>query len=218
MIRDIIDIPLPFLRALTVDWRPDWRGQPPATGTDGSDQVVYNAFPRWVGAPQLVLPPEMVGAWRALVLRGQGRVNAYRVRMVDPVVSPVWSGAGWREVWSAWQSGLYVEPRPQMPCAAPAAAGATSIVVDESALSRPITVGSFLSYQDWPFAVTGRSGSGAATTLQVELLRVAIPAGAQIDVIARGVFLASGDAMGLPAYGLDRVARPQLDLVEWITR
>lgn len=218
MIRDIIDIPLPFLRALTVDWRPDWRGQPPATGTDGSDQVVYNAFPRWVGAPQLVLPPEMIGDWRALVLRGQGRVNAYRVRMIDPVVSPVWSGAGWRAIWSAYQSGLYVEPRPQMPCAAPAAAGATSIVVDESALARPVTVGSFLSYQDWPFAVIGRSGSGTVTTLQVELLRVAIPAGAQIDVIARGIFLASGDAMGLPAYGLDRVARPQLDLVEWITR
>lgn len=218
MTRDIIDIPLPFMRALTVDWRPDWRGQPPATGTDGSDQMVYNAFPRWVGAPQLVLPPEMVGAWRALVLRGQGRVNAYRVRMVDPAVSPVWSGAGWRSIWAAYQSGLYVEPRPQVPCTAAVAAGATSIVVDESALARPIAVGGMLSYQDWPFAVTGRSGSGAAVTLQVTMLRVAIPEEAQIDVIARGVFLAAGDAMGLPSYEQDRVARPQLELAEWITR
>lgn len=218
MIRSIIDVPLPFMRSLLVDWRPDWRGQPPATGTDGSEQVVYNAFPRFVGRPQLVLPPDMVGDWRALVLRGQGRVNAWRMRMVDPVVAPWWQGGGWSSIWSAFRAGLYVEPRPQVPCAAGVAAGATSIVVDETLAPRPVPVGCYLSYDDWPFAVTGRSGSGAATTLQVTLLRKAIPPGGQIDLIARGVFLGTSDAMGFPEYGVDRVARPQLDLVEWITR
>ncbi|WP_104492057.1 hypothetical protein [Paracoccus denitrificans] len=218
MNRDIIDVPLIFNRALNVDWRPDWRGQPPAEGTDGSEQVVYNRMPRFVGAPSLVFPPAMIGAWRALILRGEGRVNAYRMRMVDPAVFDLGGADDWSRQWRAYQGGMWVEPRPQITCPAGAAAGATSIVVDERAAPRPIPVGSYLSHNDWPFAVVGRSGSGTATTLQVKMLRRAIPPGAAIDLLARGLFIGGSDAMGLPEYGLDRVARPQLDLMEWINR
>ena len=214
MNREIIDVPMIFNRALNVDWRPDWRGQPPAEGTDGSEQVVYNRLPRFVGSPSLNFPPEMIGAWRALILRGQGRVNAYRMRMIDPAVFDLGGSLDWRD----YQAGLWQEARPQIICPAGAAAGAGSIVVDERAAPRPIPVGCYLSHDDWPFAVVGRSGGGAATTLEILMLRKAIPSGASIDLLARGLFLGTSDAMGFPAYDLDRVARPQLDLVEWITR
>lgn len=218
MNRAIIDVPPIFNRFLNVDWRPDWRGQPPAEGTDGSEQVVYNRMPRFVGSPTLVFPPEMIGAWRALIMRGEGRVNAYRIRMTDPAVFDLLQADRWNRDWRAWQAGLWQETRLQITCPNGAAAGAASIVVDERPAPRPIPIGCFLSHSDWPFAVTGRSGSGATTTLQVKLLRKPIPAGASIDLLARGLFLGTSDAMGLPSYDLDRVARPQLDLMEWITR
>lgn len=218
MIRQAIDVPLIFARVLNVDWRPDWRGSPAAQGTDGSEQVVLNRLPRYVGSPSLVLPPDMIGHWRAIILQGEGRVNAYRMRMIDPAVFPVANGGGWRSDWRAYQAGLYQEPRPQVTVVTAASAGASSITVDETDAPRPIPVGAHLSHNDWPFAVTGRSGSGAAVVLQLKMLRRAIPAGAKIDLIARGLFLATSDAMGFPDYGLDRVARPQLELVEWITR
>lgn len=217
MIRSIIDVPLPLVRLSSIDWRVDWRGQPAATGTDASEQVVLNRFPRFVGAPPMVLPPDMIGEWRALVARAQGRVNAWRIPMLDPVVMPV-RCSDWQTDWSAWRAGLYVEPRPVVSCASGAAAGATSITVDERLADRPIQVGQFLSHDDWPFVVTGRSGRGATAVLQVQMLRKPIPSGADIDLIARGIFVGTTDAMGWPVYGLDRVARPSLDLQEWITR
>lgn len=217
MNRTIIDVPLPFARYTSVSWRPDWRGQPAATGTDGSEQVVFNAFPRWVGSQPMILLPEMIGHWRALVSRGRGRVNAYRMRMTDPALLPHLRGPALAE-FEAWQAGLYTEPRPQVPTVATATAGATTITVDERLAPRPIAVGAILSYDDWPFLVEARSGSGIATVLTVALLRTDIPEGGQIDLIARGVFVATSDAMGWPEYGVDRVAYPQLDLQEWITR
>lgn len=218
MIRNIIDVPLLFMRALDVNWRPDWRGQPPWQGVDGSEQVVLNRFPRWIGSPSLLLPPEMVGAWRAIVLQAEGRVNAYRIRMVDPLLQPDIRGGDWWSNWQAYQAGLYSEPRPQILCPDGAAVGATSIVIDERGAPEPVRVGAYLSHADWPFAVTGRSGSGAEVTLTVKLLRKAIPEGAAIDLLARGVFLGTSDAMGFPAYDLVGVAQPQLDLIEWINR
>lgn len=218
MNRNIIDVPLIFARQLNVNWRPDWRGSPSAQGLDGSEQFVINRFPRWVGSPEVVMVPDMIGAWRSFVLQAEGRVNAYRIRMIDPAVMALDMSDGWRKDWTAYRSGLYREPRPQVSCVASVVAGAATITIDERRAPRPIAVGAILSHNDWPFAVTGRTGAGAAVTLSVKMLRKPIPAGAQIDMIARGIFLAGSDAMGFPDYGLDRVARPQLDLQEWITR
>ncbi|MBZ4023246.1 hypothetical protein CKO11_12335 [Rhodobacter sp. TJ_12] len=213
----IIDIPLLFWRVTEVNWRIDWRGQGALSGLNGADQAILNRFPRFVGAAPLVLPPQMIPAWRALMTKGAGRANVYRVRMLDPVAQAV-PRQGWRADWADYQRGFYSEARPQVICAAGAAAGATSITVDERALPAPIKVGAYLSHNDWPFAVTGRSGTGAATVLEVAQLRRTIPAGGPIDCIARGLFRATDDATGQVGYGLDRVARPTLDLVEWITR
>lgn len=218
MIRDVIDVPAIFMRAMAVDWRPDWRGQSAAVGTDGSEQVVFNRFPRFVGKPSLRLPREMLGEWRAIALKGMGRVNAYRMRMIDPMTVRM-RGGDWRSDWLAYQAGLYQERRPQVVCALGASAGASSVVVDETSAPEPIRVGAYLSHGDWPFAVVSRSGPTNAVSLGVVMLRKAIPPGAAIDLVARGVFVAVADDVGFATYehgapttGID------LDLQEWITR
>lgn len=213
----IVDVPLLFMRMTTVPWRIDWRGQGELSGLDGAAQFIYNSMPRFVGSVTPVLPPQMVLAWRAIIARGQGRANAYRMRMLDPL-SGQSRAASWSMDWRAYHAGIYVEPRPQALCVGGASAGATEITIDERSLRMPVRVGSYLSYGDWPMVVTGRSGSGAAVVLSVDLLRTDIPDGAAIDCIARGLFRASDDAGGWPVYGADRVATPTLDLVEWITR
>lgn len=213
---EIIDVPLLFSRVAEVNWRIDWRGQGAVQGLNGSDQIINNAFPRWVGSMPLILPPQMIPAWRAIVGRGAGRANVYRVRLLDPIGFES-ASQGWRADWEDYRLGLYVERRPQVTCTG-AAAGATTITVDERSIAEPVRVGSIMSHDDWPFLVLGRSGAGAATVLSVTALRRAIPAGAFIDCIARGLFRATDDASGWPSYGINRVASPTLDLAEWITR
>lgn len=213
----IIDIPLIFCRVTEVDWSPDWRGQGAITGLDGNDQFAINRFPRWVGTMPMVLPPQMIGEWRAIMSRGRGVANLYRVRMIDPVTFETGRSGGWLADWSDYQAGYYVEPRPQVACAG-AAPGATTITVDERTLESPIKVGSIMSYDDRPFLVEGRSGSGASTVLTVAMQRATIPAGGQIDCIARGIFRAADAASGRPSYDVSRVSTPTLSLTEWINR
>ncbi|REF69652.1 hypothetical protein [Paracoccus versutus] len=217
MNRDIIDVPRLFMEGRQFNWRIDWRGQPPSEGTNGSEQVVYNRLPRFVGKPTITLPSPMIGAWRAMVVRARGRVGAYRMRMIDPVSAPETQG-DWFQNWQAYQAGLYQEPRPRVACPSGAAAGATSIVVDETLAAEPIRVGAWLSYNDWPFAVVGRTGSGAETTLQVDMLRKAIPPAGMIDLFARGIFLAKSDEMGFPEYRFGEGGTATFDLVEWVNR
>lgn len=218
MERHIVDVPRVLYRGTLCNWRIDWRGQAPLQATDGSEQVVFNRFPRFIGQPEMVLPPEMIGEWRALVGRLRGRSGALRMRMLDRAVQPGIGAAAWQSMWRAYRAGLYVEPRLVIRCVTAASAGDGSIVVDETGAPDPVRVGCFLSYQDWPFLVVGRSGVGASVVLTVEMLRVDIPVNADIDLVARGLFTVRADDFGWPEYGLDLVARPQLDLVEWITR
>lgn len=219
MTPEIIDVPRVFMRAMEVNWRPDWRGQSAGESTSSFEQIHYNQFPRFVGSPTLSIPREMRGDWRALILKGQGRVNRYRVRMVDPVSYTLAKGENsWRDDWRAYQSGLYVEPRPMVKCVSGVAAGDTRIVVDERGAREPVRIGSYMSFADWPFAVTGRSGAGAAVTLDVVLMRTAIPPGSGIDLFARGVFTATADDMGFSAYQPGRGHQVQMGLQEWITR
>ncbi|MBT9387017.1 hypothetical protein KM176_24465 [Pseudooceanicola sp. CBS1P-1] len=217
MSRAIIDLPRFLLRASLVDWDIDWRGQSAGGDTAGGEQVVYNAFPRWVGSPRIILPGPMIGVWRAIRAQAEGRVNAYRVPMVDPVsLRP--QARDWRADLQAWQRGIYRPHRPVVTCTTAVAAGATTITVNEALAGQPVRVGAFLSYDDWPFVVTGRAGAGAAVTLSVKMLRTAIPAGAAIDLAASGVFLGTSDTMGNPAYDTSGVASVDLDFREWIGR
>ncbi|AXQ93208.1 hypothetical protein LV780_04905 [Cereibacter azotoformans] len=216
MNRTIIDVPRIFMRPSAHDWRIDWRGQSAGEGIDG-EQIVYNRLPRFVGAPVLEIPRDLRGHWRALIMRGEGRRNAYRMRMVDPVSYGMPRSGRLRDDIAAFLTGHYVEPRPRVPVVGAVSAGETSLVVDETGLPSPIRVGGYLSHNDWPFAVVARSGSGSAVTLTVRMLRKAIPDGALIDVFARGIFLSTEDAMGLPAFSRGSFGVP-LSVIEWIGR
>jgi len=217
MSRAIIDLPRVLMRVTAHDWDIDWGGQSAGADTGGGDQVVVQGFPRWVGAPTLVLPGPMVGHFRALRARVRGRINAWRVPMIDPV-SRQMGGADWRVQWQAYLSGVYIEPQPKVRATAAAVAGASEILVDEAVLSSPVRVGAYLSYNDWPFLVTGRTVEVGATRLQVEMLRVAIPLNGQIDLAARGVFVATDGMAGNAVFEGNGVARADLSFAEWITR
>lgn len=217
MNRTIIDVPLLLARVAACDWAPDWREQTSLGDVGGGEQLVQTGIPRVTGTVQLILPEPMVPFWRALAGKVRGRVNAFRWRMLDPASGFESDGGDWESNWDALRTGTYTEPRPQAQKVGASVAGASTIVVDETGLPRPICVGQWMSYADWPFLVTGRSGSGATVTLTVELLRVAIPNNGMIDAIARGVFGMTEPGQGWPAYGLERVALPQMTLIEWIT-
>lgn len=217
MIRAQITVPRVLMRAAVCNWDIDWRGQPPAQDVGGGEQIVYNAFPRFIGSPQIILPRQMIGAWRALRAQAQGRVNAWVVPMIDPVSYAVGRGS-WQSDWEAYLAGQYVEPRPKVVATAAASAGATTITVDETGAQEPVRIGAYLSYDDWPFIVTARSGSGAAVTLTVAMLRTAIPDEAEIDLYARGVFVSVDDAAGGAQYALNGPMAVQPSFVEWVTR
>lgn len=80
-----ITIPLDLMLASNVNWDIDWRGQSSGETNSGSRQIVYNAFPRWIGKPKMSLEGDQIGKWRAIRARAQGRHNVYRVPMVDPL-------------------------------------------------------------------------------------------------------------------------------------
>lgn len=216
--RSIIDVPRPLMQVTQVDWDIDWGGQSAGGDMGGGDQHVVSAFPRFMGRPAFRLQGEALAQWRALRSRVQGRVNALRLRMIDPL-SCQENAVGSEADFFAWRNGLYIEARPRVPAVGPISAGAAQIVIDETGLTfGPVRVGAYMSYGDWPFIVQGRSGSGASVTLDVAMLRTAIPDGGLIDVYARGIFLFDDPLAGAAAYG--RVPRStfELSVSEWITR
>lgn len=217
MTRSIIDFPLPLLRLTAVNWDINWGGTGGGADLAGGDQTVISQFPRFVAEIGLRYERAAVGHWRALRAKLQGRTNALRIRMVDPATMDSVGFAIDSDL-SAWLSGHYIEPRPQVPCVAAVSAGATSIIVDERLAVAPIQVGAHLSYGDWPFIVMDRSGSGADVVLQVEMLRVGIPANGMIDLIPRGIFLANDPSQGAVAYGQQQRVALQMQFSEWITR
>lgn len=80
-----ITVPLSLMVDTAVSWDIDWRGQSSGETNSGSRQIVYNAFPRWVGRPKLALVGEQIAQWRAIRARAQGRRSVYRVPMIDPL-------------------------------------------------------------------------------------------------------------------------------------
>tara|TARA_R110000868_G_scaffold100019_2_gene275018 strand:- start:766 stop:1548 length:783 start_codon:yes stop_codon:yes gene_type:complete len=80
-----ITIPLELMLSTNCNWDIDWRSQSIGDTNAASRQIVYNAFPRWIGSPQLALEGQKIAEWRAIRARAQGRRNAYRVPMIDPL-------------------------------------------------------------------------------------------------------------------------------------
>ena len=217
MIRNTIIVPRVLMMATSCDWDIDWGGQSAGEDTARGDTVVYNRFPRFVGSPKMTLPRDVIGHWRALRWQMQGRVHAWSIPMLDEV-SYAWSRSTWQADWQAYVADQYIEPRPQVSIVGAFPAGSSSIVVDETAADEPLRIGAIYSVADWPFVVTGRSGSGAAVTLQVQRLAQAVSDGDLVDLYARGLFVSTSDTMGNPAYTRARQTAVDLSFVEWITR
>lgn len=203
-----------LIRALVCNWDIDWRGQTSASA-GGVDQIVYNAFPRWIGTPKIDLRNVQIAAYRAVRAHGQGRAGVWRVPLVDE------DGRGPRPggtTWGGgvtWDGGVSWAVEPTVVCAVAAAAGASEIVVTEG--GETVTVGQFISHDDWPYVVTWRSEESDGVHLGVEMpLRRPIPQGAEIHLRARGLFRLASDMSGNPAYDRRFVAQPELQFIEWL--
>lgn len=219
MARNIVTIPEPLMRMTVCNWRIDWRGQSSGTANDGSNQIVYNAFPRWIGNPVLALSGDLIEAWQVILEAAEGRAGVFRVPMVTddrmprPIAGiPFSSGVG-------FATGQGFAFRPFVICPDGAAAGATTITVLET--DYPVRVGQIMSHDDWPFRARARTQTGTPGLVNLIVgmpLRRVIPAGAEIDMRAWGLFQATSDIMGNAEYGPRRQSRPELSLQEWITR
>ncbi|SLN36500.1 hypothetical protein AQS8620_01296 [Aquimixticola soesokkakensis] len=211
------------MRVASIEWDIDWRGQSAGSANDGSSQLVYNRFPRWVGAATLTLHGDAARQWRAIKASAQGRVNIYRVPMFDPLNGGPATPTEFRpsgvpfSTEENFSNGLGFEYAPFVRVVTGCAAGAAEIHVEE--VSGPVRVGSHLSINDWPFIVTWRDENGDGTViLGVTLLRVTLAVGDQIEMRAHGLFAADSDDMGRMPYGGSRAYAPALNFTEYLNR
>lgn len=228
MSRPLVTVPMDLLTATEIDWDIDWRGQPGAESTADTSQVVYNRFPRWVGALSLVQPPAIIGRWRALRWSAQGRAGIYRLPMIDPAIfdreavlgaesatrgNPFSTGS-----YFSTASGFYAGPFVE--AASAAAAGAEELRLTITDLALVPVVGQIISADDLPMGVTyvvPQSGSTYLVGVQMPL-RAAIAAGDIISLVGIGRFEVLTDMAGRAGYGLDRVSRPSIEFREVLTR
>ncbi|APE43417.1 hypothetical protein BOO69_08300 [Sulfitobacter alexandrii] len=227
MNREIVDVSRGLFAQLTFDWDIDWRGQSIGETTSGVSKVVYNAFPRWVGSPTVLLNRAQISQWRAVRASARGLVNLYRIRMCDPIGSahsfagatqatrkrglPFATGRRFSTGW-----GFRFEPFVEAVGAALAGAETMRIEIPSGGIA-PV-VGQIMSHDDLPFMVTWIEPISADTfEIGIQMpLRRAIPAGAEIRMRGTGIFEATEEAMGLPAYGAGRTSTPRLLLQEWL--
>lgn len=225
MHRAVINVPRGLFRAFEIDWDIDWRGQSVGQDNNGVTKTVYNAFPRWVGSPSIVLGSAFVAQWRAIRASSQGVVGVYRLPMVDPVadarlgasdairLNGVPFSAGQR-----FSTGKGFEYVPFIVNAALAKAGDVHLSLVLSDDGNLPVVGQFISHNDFPYLVTWVTPGGSGefeVGIQMPLRRD-IPSGAEIQLAAYGLFEAADEGMGNPAYGNDLVSRPRLAFREYL--
>ncbi|MDH2326009.1 hypothetical protein QCN27_03920 [Cereibacter sp. SYSU M97828] len=210
----IIKIPHGVMRVLTCNWQIDWRTQSAGMSTDGGEQIFGMGFPRWIGSPTVSLRGDTVRLWRATRARARGRMNVYRVPLIDR--DDIRDAYGQTDYAGRALDGAFGDG-PVATLAAAAAAGATEIVVTEQFY--PALVGAFVSIADWPYIVVDRVREGQNWRLTIEMpLRRGAAAGAVVNLRAHGLFRASDDLMGNPEIAANGFSRPELSFEEWITR
>lgn len=224
MTRPIVTIPPDLIRFSAVSWDIDWRGQS-VPGQDGATQIVYNRFPRWIGAAEMVLPAPQLARWRGVRAAAQGRRAVFRVPLVDPISydREARVPADLRERGLPFSNGERLSTgyglayEETIPAAAVAAKGAELVRVTVGAYPAPV-VGQIMSCADLPFVVTSvRALPGGDHELGVQMpLRAVIAEGDRIALRGWGLFELAGDTTAGVEYGLSRLGRPKLDLVEWL--
>ena len=215
MERRIVD--LPAMRQTQVDWDIDWREQDTGTKLTGARAVLMGSLPRWIGTVPQVLRASDIPGYRAARYYGRGMAGVFRIQMRDPLFSTSTASTVSFDDGAGFDDGALFADETMVFAVSAAAAGAESVVVDETGAPQVIRVGQILSYADWPFVVVARSGDSDALTLTVEPpLRVAIPEGGAIHFRGRGLFEMVNAGSGNPTYDIDRVSRPVLTLREWM--
>ncbi|KAF0675067.1 hypothetical protein PMES_02588 [Profundibacterium mesophilum KAUST100406-0324] len=227
MERRIITIPPGLFAPTQFDWDIDWRAQSAGETGDGVTRTVFNAFPRWIGSPSVVLVHSQIAAWRAIRAQAQGAVGVYRVPMSDPITYSPRGAApeGWIDDGVPLANGQRLATgegtsyEPFVRAKRAEAAGAEVIRIDTGGQSVPVP-GQIMSHDDWPFVLTSATRlSGTIYECQVQMpLRRALPLGARIDLRARGLFEIASDGTGNPAYGASRVSSITVEFREWLNR
>jgi hypothetical protein len=226
--RPTITIPFSLLKATSIEWDIDWRGQPPSDRTDGSTQVVFNAFPRWVGSLDLRLTRDFVRHWRALHWAAQGRVGIYQIPMFDPVgfdqvgyfgKSYVRSGVPFSSG-QRFSSGYGFAANATVEASAPASIGASEITVKTTDADLVPRVGQIMSANDWPMGITSVTDNGDDTyTLGIQMpLRAAISSGDLVRCMARGLFEVANDREGSPVYDIRKLSETSITFREVLSR
>lgn len=226
MQRNIVNVPLTMMRQARVEWDIDWRGQSVGERTDGVTQVVHNAFPRWVGLPDLIVGRALLGRWRATRWQAQGRVGVYRLPMYDPAlfnpfaVNPTLLASGLPfSSGERFSTGLGFAYAPAVTATATAAAGDTVISIAYAAPELRPSPGQIMSAKDWPFGVTAVTDTGPGQAdLTVVRFNAAISAGDLLDLVGWGHFEAVDDVTGRLVYGSDLTARFSFHLQEVLVR
>lgn len=222
----IVTIQRSLMIASSFNWDIDWRGKSTGDTNGGISEVVYSNFPRWYGSPRLGLCDDVIRQWRAIRATARGRVNVYRIPLIDE--------HGYAKKISAkifdlnrsqgisglvFNNYMPTEYQPFMLVKQTALKGATSIVLDASPVEDYVPhVGEILSNRDWPFIVTEvyETGDREYTVTVEPPLRVDVPAGEIIDIVPYGLFKATSDTTGNPSYSINARSTPTFDFVEWL--
>lgn len=219
MERSLITVPRGLFPMTRADWDIDWREQSSGASTSGRRKIMLGKLPRWIGSPSLVFRPEQIPQWRAHRLAGRGMTAIFRITMLDVVTfSHPYQPAVPFDGGATFSDGTGWAAPHQAPCVGGAAVGDSEIVIDESNAIQPVVVGQILSYDDWPFAVTWREDlGGGEVRLGVEMpIRTLILDGGLIDLEGVGLFEAVEPRAANPAYDLNRVARTEMVIQEWL--
>lgn len=227
MAREILTVPRSLVESSRINWTIDPRMQDAGPTTNGINQTVVSAFPRWVGTPRLRLHRAAILHWRAIVAMCRGRERVIRLPMIDPL------GLNWRALAGAYaaqgipfsegqyfSSGLGFAYQPFGLAVGAQALGATRITVDYAPTGQPVQMGQRLSHDDWPFEVVAViSETGTQQVLQVEPpLRSAPADGDFVLFEAHGLFELVDPSTAAPAYARDHRATPEVALREVVTR
>lgn len=217
--RRVVTVSQSIWRAISVDWNFDARTRESSESTAGYASTEVMGLTQWVGKPQLRLVHEQIGAWRALLHFARMHAAALRVPMVDIGVHD--EPDAYLVPWSngqPWANGVMWSAPPIVLTTAAAARGDDRLRITAPAARVPVLGQIMSDANDWPFTVVSvRPLGGDEYELMVAPhLRADIPAGGRIYCEGRGLFLLREG--GNPAYGLNRRAQPEMQLVEYINR
>ncbi|MGI3169981.1 hypothetical protein ACRARG_12550 [Pseudooceanicola sp. C21-150M6] len=226
MERPIITVPRDLLRQTEFNWQIDWRGQESGVSIGGNPLGVVNAFPRWIGEPQMTLHNDLVRRWRAIIGQAQGRLGVFRLPLIDPIgfdwqaaagaLSPNGAQIGNGEYLTTGNGIAYV---PMALAVGAVAAGATEFRIDVSPCGIAPVDGQIMSAEDWPFQVTWTQPvSGTLYDIGVVRLATAIEDGGVINMQGHGRFEMRDESQGMASYGPDRHSTPSLAVQEVLRR